>query len=180
MTDTVKAFVRHYTSDRVILEIINPETGELLGPGEEGELVLTNLIRRAIPRIRIRISDVAKVLPYEPCSCGRTLPKMSSVRGRMVQLINVGGKRFLPIDAEEVLGDIPDLGYEYQIVRDKPEMDRLKVRVEYKPEVKNLHALSNRIEEAFHHGLGVRSEVELVALGSLGRALFKAQRMVAA
>lgn len=83
-------------------------------------------------------------------------------------------------EQEEVLGEIPELGYEYQVIRDKPEMDRLKVRVEYKPEVKNLGALSSRVEEALHQQLGVRSELELVPVGSIGRALFKAQRVVAA
>lgn len=170
----------HIAADRIILEVIDPKTKQLLGPGEEGELVGTNLIRKGIPRIRIRIEDVAKLLPYEPCPCGRTLPKMSKIRGRMVQLLHVSGKEFFPIDVEEALGDIPDLGYEYQIIRDKPELDRLKVRVEYKPEIKDLQALANRVEEAFYERLGVGSEIELVPKGSIGRAMFKAQRVITA
>ena len=170
----------HIAADRIILEVIDPKTKQLLGPGKEGELVGTNLIRKGIPRIRIRIEDVAKMLPYEPCPCGRTLPKMSKIRGRMVQLLRVSGKEFFPIDVEEALGDIPDLGYEYQIIRDKPELDRLKVRVEYKPEIKDLQALANRVEEAFYERLGVGSEVELVPKGSIGRAMFKAQRVITA
>jgi phenylacetate-CoA ligase len=150
----------------------------MLGPGGEGELEMTNLIRRAIPRIRIRISDVASILPYEACSCGRTHPKMSKVRGRMVQIIDIKGKKFFPIDVEEALGSIPELGYDYQIILDKPKLDSLKIKVEYKPEVKDIPILVKKVEEAIHNGLGVESDVELVPKGSIGRVLFKAQRVI--
>jgi phenylacetate-CoA ligase len=168
----------HISADRIILEAVNPDTQKMLGPGEEGELVMTNLIRRAIPRIRIRISDVASLLPYEICPCGRTHPKMSKVRGRMVQIINVKDKKFFPIDVEEVLGTVPELGFDYQIIFDKPKLDRLKLKVEYKPEVKDIPILVREVEEAIYNGLGVESEVELVPKGSIGRVLFKAQRVI--
>jgi phenylacetate-CoA ligase len=168
----------HISADRIIMEAVNPETQQMLGPGEEGELVMTNLIRRAIPRIRIRISDVASVLPYEVCPCGRTHPKMSKVRGRMVQIIDIKGKKLFPIDVEEVLGTIPELGYDYQIILDRPMLDRLKLKVEYKPEVKDVRSLVKMVEGAIHNGLGVESNVELVPKGSIGRVLFKAQRVI--
>jgi phenylacetate-CoA ligase len=150
----------------------------MLGPGEEGELVMTNLIRRAIPRIRIRITDVASLLPYETCPCGRTLPKMSKVRGRMVQIMDIKGKKLFPIDVEEVLGTVPELGFDYQIIFDKPKLERLKLKVEYKPEVKDARPLVKKVEQTIHNGLGVESDVELVPKGSIGRVLFKAQRVI--
>lgn len=165
-------------ADRIIMETIDPNTQEMLGPGGEGELVVTNLVRRAIPRIRIRISDVASVLPYEPCPCGRTHPKMSKVRGRMVQIIDIKGKRFFPIDVEEILGTVPELGYDYQIIVDKLQLDRLKLKVEYRSEIQETASLARRVEEGIHRGLGVESEVELVPKGSIGRVLFKAQRVI--
>jgi phenylacetate-CoA ligase len=168
----------HITADRIIIENINPETEEIVTLGEEGELVVTNLVRRAIPRIRVRISDVASMLPYDPCPCGRTHSKMSKVRGRMLQLLNIEGKKFFPIDVEEVLGTFPALGYEYQIIKDKPELDRLKVKVECRPEAGDLRSLGSRIEEAFYNELGIGSEVEFIPMGSIGRALFKAQRLI--
>ena len=169
----------HIVSDVCIAEVIDPETGKVLGPGEEGELVATNFFRRAVPRIRVRMSDIGSILPYEPCPCGRTHPKIGRIRGRMVQRVNVKGKMLFPIDVEDVLGGIPDLGYEYQIIRDKPdELERLKVKVESRPEVKDLKVLKNQTEEALYQTLGVESEVELVPKGSLGSALFKAQRVV--
>ena len=168
----------HIMADRIIMETIDPNTQEMLGPGGEGELVVTNLVRRAIPRIRIRISDVASVLPYEPCPCGRTHPKMSKVRGRMVQIIDIKGKRFFPIDVEEILGTVPELGYDYQIIVDKLQLDRLKLKVEYRSEIQETASLARRVEEGIHRGLGVESEVELVPKGSIGRVLFKAQRVI--
>jgi len=168
----------HIMADRIIMETVNPDTLQMLGPGEEGELVVTNLIRRAIPRIRIRISDVAKILPYEPCLCGRTHPKMSKVRGRMVQIINIKGKRFYPIDVEEVLGTFSELGYDYQIILDKPDLDRLKLKVEYIPGIEVARSLTDRVEEALYKGHGVESDIELVPKGSIGRVLFKAQRVI--
>ncbi len=168
----------HISADRIIMETVNPDTQQMLGPGEEGELVVTNLIRRAIPRIRIRISDVASVLPDKICPCGRTHPKMSKVRGRMVQIIDIKGKKLFPIDVEEALGTVPELGFDYQIIFDKPKLERLKLKVEYKPEVKDARPLVKKVEEAIHNGLGVESDVELVPKGSIGRVLFKAQRVI--
>lgn len=170
----------HIAADLCIIEVIDPETKQVLGPGEEGELVVTNLIREAIPVIRYRVGDIAKILPYEPCLCGRTLPKMSMVKGRISQLVNVKGRKLFPMDVEEIVGNIPDLGHEYQIILDRPgEQEKLKVRVEYAPEVKKLTNLRKRVEEELNQSLGVESEVELVPVGSIGRALFKAQRVVA-
>jgi phenylacetate-CoA ligase len=168
----------HISADRIIMETVNPDTQKMLGPGEEGELVMTNLIRRAIPRIRIRTSDVASVLPFEACPCGRTHHKMSKVRGRMVQIMDIRGKKLFPIDVEEVLGTVPELGFDYQIILDKPKLDSLKVKVEYKPEVKDIPVLVKKVEEAIYNGLGVESGVELVPKGSIGRVLFKAQRVI--
>jgi phenylacetate-CoA ligase len=103
---------------------------------------------------------------------------MSKVRGRMVQRIDIKGKRFFPIDVEEVLGTIPELGYEYQIILDKPKLERLKLKAEYRPEAKDARSLANGIGEALYKGLGVESEIELVPKGSIGRVLFKAQRVI--
>ena len=99
----------HIFSDMCIIEIIDPETHQVLAPGEEGEIVITNLIREAMPVIRYRIGDIAKLLPHEPCPCGRTHPKMSMLKGRSSEMLKVSDKKLFPIDVEEVLGNIPGL-----------------------------------------------------------------------
>jgi len=72
----------HIFADHFLPEIIDPDTGEVLDEGEEGELVLTTLTKEAIPLLRYRTRDITS-LTYEPCPhCGRTLPRMRKVLGR--------------------------------------------------------------------------------------------------
>jgi len=169
----------HTFLDLVITEIIDPETEEVLSPGQEGELVITLLWPEATPIIRYRTGDVTKILPYEPCSCGRTHPRMSMVRGRAVQITKVKGENILPIDVEEIIAVIPELASDYQIIVDKPgELEVLKVKMEYKPEAKDQKALKRKVEDAFDKDLGVESDVELIPIGTLGREKFKATRVV--
>jgi len=169
----------HITADHYIVEIIDPQTKQALAPGEEGEVVVTTLQNEAMPLIRCRMGDIASLLPYEPCPCGRTHPKMSLVKGRVGHIIRVKGKKLLPIDVEEVLTSIPDLGNEYQIITGgRQELDRLKVKVETRPGIGELKRLKEQTEQVLHQRLGVDSEVELVPSGSLPRVLFKAQRLV--
>ena len=167
----------HISADLGILEVVNPETGKPLPEGEEGELVVTVFQREAMPLIRYRIGDVGSILPYEPCSCGRTMPKISYVKGRVSQIIKIRGKNILPIDIEEIVAEFEDLENEFRIICQKPEMEILKLRVEYKSEVKELKALREKIEEALFHKLGIEAEVDLVPKGTLERVTFKAQRI---
>jgi phenylacetate-CoA ligase len=168
----------HIFGDWCIVEVIDPETGEILGPGEEGEIVATALVNEAMPLIRYRMGDVASILPDEPCPCGRTHPKISQVKGRVAHVIKVSGKKIMPIDVEEVVASTPGLTDDYQIIIAKPgEQERLKVKAEYKPEVKDVETLKNQFEAALSRDLAVESEAELVPLGTIGRPLFKAQRI---
>jgi len=170
----------HVFGDWCIVEIIDPDTGEILGPGEEGEIVATPLVNEAMPLIRYRVGDVASILPYEPCPCGRTHPKISLVKGRVAHIIKVDGKKIMPIDVEEVVANTLGLADDYQIIVTKPgEQQRLNVKAEYKPEIKDVNALKNQFEAALSQNLAVESEAELVPLGTLGRPLFKAQRIIA-
>jgi len=169
----------HMVMDNFIIEVIDPETGENLMDGEEGELVITPLNNVAMPLLRYRTGDVGSILPYKPCKCGNTHPKISMVRGRVSQFIKVKGKRILPMDIEEVVAITSGLGDEYQIILDSPgELEKLKVRAEIRPEIQNAEDVKNKLEETIRKNLGIESEVELVPLGSLGRSLFKAQRVI--
>lgn len=167
----------HFFADLGLLEVIDPDTGDTLREGEEGELVVTTFFSEAMPLIRYRVGDVAKLLPYEPCPCGRTLPKISYVKGRASQIMRVNGKKVMPIDVEEIVAKTKGLGDQYQIILERPEAKRLKVRVEYAPEVKRLKPLKEETEEAFFRDLGVEAEVDLVPVGSIERTTFKAQRV---
>jgi len=171
----------HTVMDNFIIEVIDPETGENLRDGEEGELVITPLNNVAMPLIRYRTGDVGSIIPYMRCKCGNTHPKISFVRGRVSQFIKVSGRRILPMDIEEVVALTPGLGDEYQIILDHPgELEKLKVKAEIRPEIQNAENVKKKMEETIRKNLGIESEVELVSLGSLGRSLFKAQRVIKA
>jgi phenylacetate-CoA ligase len=167
----------HINADLGVLEVVDPDTGRPLSEGEEGELVVTMFQREAMPLIRYKIGDVGSLLPYEPCSCGRTMPKMSYVKGRVSQIIKIRGKNILPIDVEEIVAEFEDLENEFRIICEKPEMEVLKLKIEYKNEVKELKAFKEKVEEALFHKLGVDSEVYLVPKGTFERVTFKAQRI---
>ena len=167
----------HINADFGILEIVDPDTDEPLAEGEEGELVVTLIQNEAMPLIRYKVGDIGKILPYEVCPCGRTTPKLSYVKGRSSQILKIGGKKILPIDVEEIVAKIDDLENEFRIVMDKPETDFLKLKVEYKPEVKDVKGLRDRVEEMTFDDLGIKSEVNLLSKGSLERVTFKAQRV---
>ena len=169
----------HIFADKCLFEIIDPETQQVLGPGEEGELVVTTLTLEALPLIRWRAADITSILPYEPCPCGRTLPKLSPIKGRIAFSVKVKGKRIYPYDVEEVIASVSGLGEEYQIVADKPEeLERLKVRAEVEPRVKDFEALKKKAEAMFNQKLGIESQVELVPVRAIEPALWKAQRLV--
>ncbi len=167
----------HVSGDLGILEVIDPDTGLRSAEGEEGELVVTLFQREAMPLIRYRVGDVGAILPYKPCLCGRTMPKMSYVKGRVSQIMKIGGRKILPIDVEEVVARFEDLENEFRIIYQKPDMDNLKLRIEHKSGVKELRALQKKVEEALFKELGIEAEVELVSTGTLERVTFKAQRI---
>ncbi|NWG04438.1 MAG: AMP-binding protein [Syntrophaceae bacterium] len=167
----------HINADVGILEVVDPKTGKLLPEGEEGELVVTMFEREAMPLIRYRVGDVGSILPYEICSCGRTMPKMSYVKGRVSQIVNIRGKNILPIDVEEVIAGFEDLENEFRIICSKQEMEVLKLRIEHKSEVKQLKVLKEKVEEMFFNNLGINTELDLVPKGKLERVTFKAQRI---
>ena len=108
----------HLWEDFYIMEIINPDTGERLPDGEEGELVLTHINREAMPIIRYRTRDLTRIIP-EPCPCGRMHRRIERIKGRTDDMLIVGGVNVFPSQIESVLMKIPEVGNNYQIVLDR-------------------------------------------------------------
>ena len=132
--EMLTAFVecRHHTGhhvypDRLLLEVIDPETGARLPPGETGELVFTHLIREATPLVRFRQGDVTRI-EIEPCACGRTTPRMMAVLGRVDQMIKIKGTSVYPQQVEEALQEVAAVGaYVIEAFTDKRGMDRIRI-----------------------------------------------------
>jgi len=104
----------HVWEDHFYPEVVDPNTGEPLPEGEEGELVLTNLTAQALPAIRYRTGDITS-LTYDTCDCGRTTVRMGNVTGRVDDLLIVRGVNVYPSQIEEVVVDIGDMSGHYRI-----------------------------------------------------------------
>jgi len=173
----------HVWEDAYILEIIDPETGAVLEDGQEGEVVLTNLIRRAAPILRYRTRDLAFV-HTEPCECGRTHRRLSRILGRTDDMLIINGVNVFPSQIEEKVMKVPEVATNYQIYVDKKgALDRLTVKVEIYPklflgEASKLDALKARIKEEIRSSIVINPVIELHEPGSLPVFEGKAKRVV--
>lgn len=173
----------HVWEDAYIVEIIDPATGQNLEDGQEGEVVLTNLVRRAMPVLRYRTRDLA-FLHAEPCECGRTHRRLSRILGRTDDMLIINGVNVFPSQIEEKIMKVPEVATNYQIHIDKKgALDRLTVKVEIYPklflgEVARLEALRTRIREELRSSIVISPLVELHEPGSLPVFEGKAKRVV--
>ena len=149
------------------MECIDPETLEPVPEGEPGELVITTLTREAMPLIRYRTRDIAR-LYREPCPCGRTTTRMGRVAGRSDDMLIIRGVNVFPSQIEEALLRVEGTTPHYLIEVDRPgTLDQVTVKVEIRPEVfsdrmDRMQALRERIAREIHTVAGIRAEVELV------------------
>ena len=120
----------HIWEDRFYPEVLNPDTGEPVEEGEEGELVLTTLSKEALPVLRYRTGDMT-ALNYDPCECGRTMVRMDNVTGRADDLLIVRGVNLYPSQIEDVILDIDDVAPYYRIdLYTRDNLDAIELTVE--------------------------------------------------
>ena len=172
----------HLFEDNFIVEIINPDTGEVLPPGEKGELVLTTISKEALPMIRYRTRDLSSLIS-EPCPCGRTHIRMNKVLGRSDDMVIIRGVNVFPSMVESVLLTIDNVEPYYLLVVDRVNnLDQLEVWVEvsekaFSDEVRKLEQLGRLITRELESSLGVAVKVKLVEPKSLQRSEGKAKRV---
>jgi len=173
----------HVFEDHFYVEIIDPETGEVLPEGEKGEIVYTSLTKEACPVIRYRSRDITR-LYRDSCGCGRTLVKMEKVTGRSDDMLIIRGVNVFPTQIESVLMEVEGTEPHYQILVDrKGALDDIEVRVEvneriFSDEIKVLDELSKRIRQRMQSVLGISAKVTLVEPKSIARSEGKAVRVV--
>ncbi|MEY2667386.1 MAG: hypothetical protein RJA59_24, partial [Pseudomonadota bacterium] len=120
----------HVAEDHFLVEVIDPETLAPVPDGTVGELVVTTLTREAMPVIRFRTHDLASITRV-PCACGRTMARMSRVKGRTDDLLLVKGARVFPSEIESVLLEVEGTEPHYEIVLERRDGgDEALVRVE--------------------------------------------------
>ena len=174
----------HVNEDHFLPEVINPDTGEPVADGEQGELVLTTLTKEALPVLRYRTRDLSWLNP-QPCACGRFFRRMVRVTGRSDDMLIIRGVNVFPSQIESVLMQIEGTTENYLLVVDrKPgKMDELEIWVElsaevFSDEMKRLEMLTLRVMEEIESVLGLSVRVKLVEPKAIARSEGKAQRVV--
>jgi phenylacetate-CoA ligase len=174
----------HVNEDHFIVEAVDSRTLAPVPPGAEGELVFTTITKEGFPLIRYRTGDLG-VLATEPCVCGRTLTRMSRVRGRIDDLIIMGASKVFPSQIEQIIVSMSGLQPHYEIVVDREAgIDTLEVRVEISEsmpamdEMKSLEKLQRRVAEEIDSLIGVKARVTLVEPRTIARQLEGKSRRV--
>jgi phenylacetate-CoA ligase len=173
----------HIFEDHFYPEIIDSETGETLPEGEEGELVLTTLSKKAMPMIRYRTRDITSIIT-EQCRCGRTIRRMRRIGRRSDDMFIIRGVNVFPSQVEAALLAVEGTLPHYQIILTRDQgLDRMAVEVEVTPEVfsdkiRALEDVRARLAQAIEHILGIRVELRLVEPRSIARSEGKAKRVI--
>ncbi len=172
----------HINEDHFIAEIIDPDTGEVLPDGSEGELVFTCIDKEAYPLLRYRTRDIC-VLTRKKCSCGRTHVKMCKPRGRSDDMLIIRGVNVFPSQIETVL---LNHGYpaNYQIIVGRENnTDTFEVKVEmtsemFTDDINEVSARQKELTDGLKNMLGIKAKVSLVAPKSIARSEGKAVRVI--
>ena len=166
----------HIEEDHMIVEVLDLKTGEPVGEGERGEMVLTTLKKRARPLIRFRTGDIVTYTD-EKCDCGRTHKRLHGIHGRTDDMLIIKGVNVFPSDVEAVVRGLDYLTGEYRLIVDREKhLDVLTLEVENtKKKVPEVQAL---VATAIKARLGVSAQVIVHPEGTLPRETHKAKRIV--
>ena len=173
----------HIWEDNFIVEIIDPVTLKPVPEGEEGELVMTTLLREWMPVLRYRTKDLTRIIPG-PCPCGRTHRRIDRIKGRTDDMMILKGVNIFPIQIEKKLMEIPGVGTNFVIILDRVEYnDSMTVKVEVRKEffggnLGQLEALRRRIVEELKSDILITPRVDLVEPDSLPKSEGKAKRVI--
>ena len=151
----------HVWADNFLIEVVDPETGEVLSEGEEGELVITTLRREAMPLIRFRTGDIVKLKGYD-CGLRPGHPLISWVKGRLDDMVKVRGVGLYPENVEEVIMKFRELKPNYIILLTR--YDDVRVLVEAKDSLKGdeIKILKEKISKELKKKTMLRISVEVV------------------
>ena len=168
----------HVWEDHYIVEIVDPETGEVLPDGKEGEMVITTLTREGLPLIRYRTRDITRIVSKEPCSCGRTHLRVDRIKGRCDDMLKVKGVNFYPSQIEAILMRYKGLSPYYQIVletvKGKDEITIIAEKVQGGLSGKELAQLDLELYDF----LGFHCKIQIVPEGTIQRVPGKAVRVI--
>ena len=168
----------HVFEDHFFPEIVDPDSGESLPVGEEGELVLTTLSREAVPAIRYRTGDITALIS-DPCPCGRTTTRIRRVTHRCDDMLIVRGVNIYPAQIEDVLlsSECVSPHYEIHLTRDRS-LDQIEVRVEIdRDDLGNTDQVCDQLAKRLHQVMGIKATITLAESMTLARSEGKARRV---
>ena len=174
---------QHINEDMFLVEIIDPNTGEVLPYGEKGEVVITTLTKEAMPVLRYRTRDISNLI-LDSCQCGRTSMRLANIQGRTDDMLIIKGVNVFPSQIESVVLGFPQVSPNYQlIVRRKNMLDNLEVVVELVDgslleKYSEIERLEKEISAKIHSVLGLKVKLRLAEPKSIERTTGKAKRVV--
>lgn len=173
----------HIQDDHFLPEIIDPDTGEPLPPGEQGELVITTLTKEAMPLIRYRTRDITRLID-EPCPCGRTSLRHSKLAGRTDDMLIIKGVNVFPSQVESVLLRHNELAPHYVLVVDRVDnLDRLEIQVEatdefYRQGEEKIERLAGELRHEMQQALYISCTVTILPPQTIQRSEGKVRRVI--
>ncbi len=173
----------HIWEDNFLVEIIDPVTLKPLPDGEEGELVLTTLLRDGMPILRYRTKDLTRIIPGS-CECGRTHRRIERIKGRTDDMMILKGVNIFPIQIEKKLMEIPGVGNNFLIVLEREGFnDLMTIKVEvsqsfFAGDLRQLESLRRKIVEELKGDILITPKVDLVEPDSLPKSEGKARRVI--
>ena len=173
----------HIFEDHFLPEIVSPETGLPVAPGETGELVFTTLTKEGIPLLRYNTRDLTSI-SYDKCECGRTLARISRFKGRSDDMLIIRGVNVFPSQIEAALLELGGTTPHYMMIVDRVgNLDTLEVQVEveerfFSDEIRQLEKLTKDITHAIQQMIGLAVKVKLVEPRTLERSMGKAVHVI--
>lgn len=168
----------HCFDDYLFIEIIDPVTGENVPDGEEGEIVITTLVKEGAPLLRFRTHDLSRIVPGE-CKCGCKYPRLDIIKGRSDDMFKIHGVNMFPAQVEEMLGKVDGATSEYRVTlahEDEENRDVFLLTVEGEGRVK-FEDMAKEIQNVFKTYVGATPRVTVVPIGTLPRSEKKTKRV---
>ncbi|MBR4581711.1 MAG: phenylacetate--CoA ligase [Lachnospiraceae bacterium] len=168
----------HCFDDYLYIEIIDPVTGENVPDGEEGEIVITTLVKEGAPLLRFRTHDISRIIPGE-CKCGCKYPRLDIIKGRSDDMFKIHGVNMFPSQVEEMLGKVDGATSEYRVTlahEDDKNRDVFLLTVEGEGRVR-FEDMAKEISSVFKTYVGVTPRVSIVPVGTLPRSEKKTKRV---
>lgn len=173
----------HIAEDHFLWELVDPASGEPVGEGEEGELIITPLTKEAFPVLRYRTHDLTRIT-LERCACGRTSARMDKVRKRTDDMLIIRGVNVFPSQIEDVLFRIEGIEPHYQIIVDRKHgLDDIEVRIEvaeaiFSDVMADMVGFTKSVSDKLHAVVGLHAKVTLVEPGTIERTAGKAKHVL--